>query len=96
LWQNHGENVIALNMLYGMSINMVTIADCFMPINLLVVKDTMRKLILLDILNILAMIRKYQTSDEIEKYIVDALNVGILHKRAKKSRLSLSYVTTCP
>lgn len=59
------------------------IADKIMSMNLLEVKETMRKLLLLDIISVLAVIRKYQTTDEIEKYILDALTGG-LDKKVKK------------
>lgn len=60
------------------------IANRLMSINILNVKETMRKLILLDILEVLAAIRKHQTNDEIESYIFNVLSGGILDKKAKK------------
>lgn len=65
------------------------IADRLMGIELAGIKETMRKLILLDILNILALIRKYKTKDdignigEIEDYINSSLSGNILDKKAK-------------
>jgi len=59
------------------------IANKLMAIEISNVKETMRKLVLIDILSVLAMIRKYQTNDEIESYIFDALNGGLLDKKAK-------------
>lgn len=60
------------------------IADGLMAIDLSEVKETMRKLILLDILNVLAAIRKYGANDKIEGYILNALSGDILDKKAKK------------
>ena len=60
------------------------IADRLMSVNISDVKETMRKLILCDILEVLAEIRKYQTTDEIENYIFHALSGRILDKKAKK------------
>lgn len=60
------------------------IANAIMGINISNIKETMRKLILLDILEILAVIRKYQTTDEIESYIFSALSGEILDKKSKK------------
>ncbi len=48
------------------------------------VRETMRKLVLTDILEVLAMIRKENTSDAIENYIMDAMAGGLLDKKAKK------------
>lgn len=58
------------------------IANEVMGIKLTDVKETMRKLILLDILSVLLKIRKYQTCDEIENYISNALTGGILDKKS--------------
>jgi hypothetical protein len=55
-----------------------------MSVNISDVKETMRKLILTDILSVLALIRKDQTTDEMEGYIFNALSGGILDKKAKK------------
>jgi len=44
----------------------------------------MQKLILVDIIAILAAIRKYGTTDDIEHYITVALTGDILDKKAKK------------
>ena len=59
------------------------IANALMSIQLANVNDTMRKSTLLDILNVLVMIRKQQRTDEIECYIFNALSGGILDKKAK-------------
>lgn len=60
------------------------IAKSLMSINLEAVKETMRKLLLIDVLNILCLIRKSHTSNEIETYIANAMMGEILDKKAKK------------
>ncbi len=60
------------------------IADRLMDVQISRIRASMQKLVLMDILNILAFIRKYQTRDTIEKYISDALAGEILDKKAKK------------
>lgn len=62
----------------------IIIAEKLMSINLFDIKETMRKVILLDILNILAQINKQKTSDEIENYFAKALSGEILDKKSKK------------
>lgn len=52
--------------------------------DLMSVKETMRKSILLDILNVLLIIRKEQSTDEIECYIVNALKGNLLNNKSKK------------
>ena len=47
------------------------------------VKETMRKSILLDIINVLLKIRKSYNSDEVESFISDALSGEILDKKSK-------------
>jgi hypothetical protein len=60
------------------------IAEKLLSLNLGSVRETMRKLVLADILEVLAMIRKVKTSDAIESYIMDAMTGGLLDKKAKK------------
>jgi hypothetical protein len=60
------------------------IAERLMSLDLSKVKETMRRLVLIDILEILAMIRKAKTNDDIESYIMDAMAGGLLDKKAKK------------
>lgn len=60
------------------------IAAALMAVNLDKIKETMRKSILLDILNVLAMIRRDQTTAEIEAFIQNALSGELLDKKAKK------------
>lgn len=59
-------------------------ANELMSIKISDIKETMRKLILIDILGILVLIRKYQTTDEIESYIINALAGGLLDKKSIK------------
>ena len=53
-------------------------------IDIMDIKPTMRKLILIDILNILVLIKKHHTSEEIDTYIFKALTGGLLDKKAIK------------
>jgi len=48
------------------------------------VRETMRKSILTDILNVLALIRTYQRDEAVEQYIAGALSGDLLDKKAKK------------
>lgn len=60
------------------------IASSVIAIDLAECRETMRKSILVDILTILATIRRQQTSDQIEAYIADALSGGLLDKKARR------------
>lgn len=60
------------------------IASRLIALDLMSIKETMRKSILLDILNVLLVIRKEQRTDEIETFIQNALLGEILDKRSKK------------
>ena len=60
------------------------IAASLVSLDLLFVKETMRKVILQDIINVLCVIRKFGSSDSIESYISAALSGEILDKKAKK------------
>lgn len=60
------------------------IAARLMAIDFLKIKETMQKLILTDILTVLIQLQRSKSSQEIEKYINDALTGGILDKKAKK------------
>lgn len=60
------------------------IADCLISFDLMAVKETMRKSILLDILNVLLAIRKELKTDEAENFIQNALSGEILDKKSKK------------
>lgn len=52
--------------------------------DIMTVKETMRKSILLDILNVLLVIRKEHKTAEVEDFILKALSGGILDKKSKK------------
>ncbi len=60
------------------------IAGRLISFNLMAIKETMRKSILLDILNVLLVIRKELKTDEIERFILNALSGEILDKKSKK------------
>ncbi|HMM05659.1 MAG TPA: hypothetical protein PKD52_03190 [Clostridiales bacterium] len=60
------------------------IADRLVSFDLMAIKDTMRKPLLLDILNVLLAIRKEQQTDEAENFILKALTGEILDKKSKK------------
>ncbi|HWQ71299.1 MAG TPA: hypothetical protein VN370_03165 [Desulfitobacteriaceae bacterium] len=60
------------------------IADRLISFNLMAIKETMRKSILLDSLNVLLIIRKKLRKDEIESFILKALSGEVLDKKAKK------------
>ena len=60
------------------------VADELMKINILNQKETMRKLIQTDILNILILIRSHNTNDKIESYIFKAITGGILDAKTIK------------
>lgn len=53
-------------------------------LDIMAIKETMRKSVLSDILNVLLEIRKEHQSNEIDNYIMDALSGGILDKKAKR------------
>ena len=58
------------------------IVKALILVNLTEIKETMRKPVLFDILNVLAEIK--QRSDEVEAYVANALTGEILDKKAKK------------
>lgn len=60
------------------------IASRLISFDLMSVKETMRKSILLDILNVLSVIRKELKTDEMESFILNALSGEILDKKSKK------------
>jgi len=60
------------------------IASRLISFDVMAVKETMRKSILLDILNVLLAIRKELKTDEMESFILNALTGGILDKKSKK------------
>ena len=60
------------------------IANKLISFDLMAVKETMHKSILLDILNVLLLIRKELKTDEAESFILNALSGEILDKKSKK------------
>lgn len=60
------------------------IASRLISFELMAVKETLRKSILLDILSVLLIIRKTHKTDEIENFILNALSGEILDKKSKK------------
>lgn len=60
------------------------ISGCLISLDLDAVRETMRKSILLDILNTLLIIRETYRTDETEGYILAALSGGLLDKKSKK------------
>jgi hypothetical protein len=60
------------------------IADCLISFDIMAIKETMRKSILLDIINVLLIIRKELKTDEAENFILNALSGEILDKKSKK------------
>lgn len=65
------------------------IAGKLVSFDFTVIKETMRKSILLDILNVLLIIRKSLKTDEIESFILNALSGEILDSKAKKQLKAL-------
>lgn len=60
------------------------ISSELISIDLMLIKETMRKSILLDILNVLIIIREKHKTAEIESFILKALTGEILDKKSKK------------
>jgi len=60
------------------------ITEKLLSIDLVTRKDTQRKLLLMDILSVLAEIRKIQPDERIERYFLHAMTGGILDEKAKK------------
>ena len=63
-----------------------------MALDLLSFKDTMRKLILIDFLDALCLVRESISSETLEQYFFSALSGSILDEKAKKqlrTRLNL-------
>lgn len=60
------------------------IGRALMAVDLLRYKDTMRKLILIDFLEVLLLVRKIHPTPELEEYLFSALSGSILDEKAKK------------
>ncbi|MGI5970430.1 MAG: hypothetical protein ACOX7P_01725 [Oscillospiraceae bacterium] len=65
------------------------IAENLISFDLMSVRDSMRKLILIDILNVLIAIRKEHSLDGIDSFVLSALSGDILDNKAKKQFKSL-------
>ena len=68
------------------------ICDAILQVSLLDFKDTMRKLILLDFLEVLLLCRRLHPSESLEEYFFSVLSGSILDEKAKKqlrNRLAL-------
>jgi hypothetical protein len=60
------------------------VASRLISFDIMAMKETMRKSILLDILNLLLIIREEQTTAEVESFISNALSGEILDKKTSK------------
>lgn len=60
------------------------IASKLISFDISAVRETMRKVILFDILNVLILIRQKYKTDETESFIQNALSSGILDEKSKK------------
>jgi hypothetical protein len=60
------------------------IAKSLMNIDIAALRPTMRKLVMLDILQVLLQIRQYEPSNTIDAFIFDVLAGGILDEKSKK------------
>ncbi|NLP43293.1 MAG: hypothetical protein GX351_01570 [Peptococcaceae bacterium] len=60
------------------------IANELISIDIMNIRPSMRKLVLIDILHILAIIKKHQPSEKVDTYIFKALTGGLLDKKAVK------------
>lgn len=60
------------------------IVPCLITFDLMSVKETMRKSILLDLLHVLLTVRKEHGAEEIERFLLQALSGEILDKKSKR------------
>ena len=65
------------------------IASRLTAIDLMQIKETMRKPILLDIIHVLSDVRKSHPSAEVDQFIANALSGGILDVKAKKQVVAM-------
>ncbi|HYE83703.1 MAG TPA: hypothetical protein VEG39_16260 [Clostridia bacterium] len=63
---------------------LMKISDALMALNIGEIRETMQKLVLTDILTVLAELRKEQNNSKIESYIASALSGGMLDKKTVK------------
>ena len=64
------------------------IAERLLSLNLLELRDTMRKLILLDIVEVLLLIRESESIDGVDAYLSAALSGDLLDAKSKKQILA--------
>ena len=64
------------------------VAASLLSLNLLDIRDTMRKLVLIDIINVLLLIRETEPTDAIDAYIFSALSGDLLDAKSKKQILA--------
>jgi len=69
------------------------IASRLIAFDMMEIRETMRKPILLDILNFFALIPATHRTDEIERFILEALSGEILDKKAKKQIRAIFILT---
>ena len=75
----------SLNLIVPYKLNLYDkIVETLLSFDVALVKETMRKSILLDILNILVIIKKNYNTDELERFLLDALSGEVLDKKSKK------------
>jgi len=65
------------------------IVSKFISVDLMSIKETMQKSILIYILNVLLLIKKDFKSDKIDNFILNALSSEILDKKSRKQIESL-------
>lgn len=84
------QSIQALNSIMPYKSHLIgQIASALMAIDLSAIKETMRKLVLTDSLEVLAVIRKQAANDEIDSYIMNALSGGMLDKKTKSQIQSM-------
>ncbi len=64
------------------------VATSLLSLNLLDIRDTMRKLVLIDVINVLLLIRETEPTDAIDAYIFAALSGDLLDAKSKKQILA--------
>lgn len=67
----------------------VKIARSLVSLDLKDIRETMRKLVLTDILNVLAAVRTTLKTDEFDSYLLNAIAGSVLDKKGKKKYIAL-------
>ena len=71
------------------------IAESLLSLDLMSIRETMRKSVMTDILQVLLVLRDEQKCDPVEQYIARSLSGGLLDEKSKKAiALSLSKAST--